>query len=374
MEIAVVGGGAAGLAAAAFASRHHRVTLFDGAKKLGAKILVSGGGRCNVTNTVVTEKDYWGGSSHVVRRVLNAFPVDRTLAFFKEHGVSLHEEPGGKLFPDSNKAQSVLDALLRACRDVKILAGHRVTGVRPGFEIETSQGAFRADRVILATGGLSLPKTGSDGFGYELARRLGHSIVATTPALEPLVLDGNFHGPLSGVTQEVELKLRSTKIRGSMLWTHFGISGPAALDLSRHWRRDPGPVTANLLPDHTFESLDRALIETPLKRLLPARVADAVLERLKVDPKTREGRRALARAVVEWPMPVKAGRGYSYAEVTAGGVPLSEINPSTMESRKCPGVYLIGEILDVDGRLGGFNFQWAWSSAWVASSALSRHS
>jgi hypothetical protein len=374
MDLGIVGAGAAGLAAGIFAARRGaRVTIFDGAAKIGAKILISGGGRCNVTNAAVTEKDFWGGSSNVVRRVLKAFPVERTRAFFQELGVSLHEEEDGKLFPDTHSARTVLEALLReAERTGKVLPGHRVTRVRPGFPIVTSRGEFRADRVILATGGKSLPKTGSDGGGYALAEALGHSIVPTTPGLDPLLLDGDFHVALSGISHEVELSLGTFKVRGPMLWTHFGISGPAALNLSRHWHRSPGPVTANLLPGRTFESADRLLQDTPLKRLLPARVAEAVIARLGVNPKLREDRRKLVKALLAWPLPVRGGRGYNYAEVTAGGVPLDEIDPSTMESRKCPGLHLIGEILDVDGRLGGFNFQWAWSSAWVAASSLDR--
>jgi predicted Rossmann fold flavoprotein len=373
----------------------------DGATTLGAKILVSGGGRCNVTNTVVTERDFWGGSRHLVRRVLKAFTVDETVGFFRELGVALHEEPGGKLFPDSNRARTVLDALLQEAgrRGVRILTGHRVLALTrddEGFRIDTSQGTLTARRVVLATGGLSLPKTGSDGLGYRFAAALGHSLVPTTPALAPLVLDGDFHAPLSGVSHEVELTMRRgdakpVTLRGPLLWTHFGVSGPVPMNASRHWLRarledEPATVVARLVPGSDPAAIDRRLLtlarESPrqslrggLATLLPASVAAAVPSVLGIDPDgglarlTREQRLRLAKALAEWPLPVRDSRGYSFAEVTAGGVPLDEIDTATMGSRRCPDLHLVGEILDVDGRIGGFNFQWSWSSASVAGKA-----
>ena len=406
IDVAIVGGGAAGLAAAIFAARQkpgRQIVILDGAKKLGAKILISGGGRCNVTNDVVSADDFWGGSRHVIRRVLAAFPVEQTAGFFREIGVPLHVEPGGKLFPDSNKARTVLDALLaEAVRlGIQILVEHRVTQLarrEDRFELATVAGTLPARSVVLASGGRSVPKTGSDGTGYRLAQSLGHSLVPQTPALVPLVLDGDFHVPLSGVSQEVEITVRAegsrpTRLRGSMLWTHFGVSGPVVLNASRHWHaarleNRPVVVSASLLPDDNFETAEGRLIElashqprvalhNALAGLIPARVAAAVLQRLEIESRvpvgrlTREARRKLIHALLDWPLPVRDSRGYQYAEVTAGGVPLDEINPATMESRKCPGLYLVGEILDVDGRIGGFNFQWSWSSAWVAACAMS---
>lgn len=405
LDVAVVGAGAAGLAAAIFAARQNpalSVAAFDGAAKIGAKILVSGGGRCNVTNTVVTERDFCGGSPNVVRRILAAFPVEETVAFFREIGVALHEEPDGKLFPDTNRARTVLDALVgeAARRRVRLLTGHRVTGVareEGGLVLTTSGGSFAARNVVLATGGMSLPKTGSDGTGYALAASLGHTIVPPTPALVPLVLDGDFHAPLSGVALPVELTVRSegakaVRVPGAMLWTHFGVSGPAALDASRHWIRTPlASLRANLLSGKDFAAADEALLSlgrsqprthlrNALASLLPGQVAAAVVERLglkgdtPMSSLTREDRHALVRALLDWPLPVLESRGYNFAEVTAGGVPLSEVDPATLASRRCPGLYLAGEILDVDGRIGGFNFQWAWSSGWVVGKALgNRH-
>jgi predicted Rossmann fold flavoprotein len=407
LEVVVVGAGAAGLATAIFSSRAKpglRVTLLDGAANVGAKILVSGGGRCNVTHESVGPADFWGGSPNVVRRILSAFSVERTIAFFKEIGVTLHVEERGKLFPDSNSARSVLDALLAEARrlGVDLRSAHRVTGIGRRddlFQLSTSAGEFAARRTVLATGGLSLPKTGSDGLGYRLATSLGHTLVAPTPGLEPLLLEGDFHAALSGIAHPVEICVRVAgrkplHLEGPMLWTHFGISGPAALDASRHWQRARAEGTAvtltvNLLPGHDFAALEAKLLglaqsqartnlRNTLSTLLPGRVAEAVLARLKLAGETtmanvsREDRRSLAKGLLEWPLPVSGGRGYNFAEVTAGGVPLSEVDPSTLESRRCAGLHFSGEILDVDGRLGGYNFQWAWSSAWVVAQALAR--
>jgi predicted flavoprotein YhiN len=426
----VVGAGAAGLATAIFAARaapHLRVRCLDGARRVGAKILVSGGSRCNVTNRVVTERDFWGGSSRVVRNVLRAFPAERAAAFFEELGVRLHEEEDGKLFPDTNRSRTVLDALLNeaAAHGVTIETGRRVTGVlrtEEGFELSVDSETITARAVAIATGGRSLPKTGSDGTGYDLVRRLGHGYVETTPALAPLVIDGDSHVRLAGVTHRAMLSLRvngriATRLEGSLLWTHFGMSGPVVLNMSRHWHRAvldgarsagrfertdharrAGPfgpaahsvvVVMNLIPGESFESLEtwwleqererpRALVTTILATRVPSAVADAWLSVAGIGSDmtmahlARDDRRRLLHALVETPLTVVDSRGYGYAEVTAGGIPLDEIDPATMQSRVCPGLFLVGEILDVDGRLGGFNFQWAWSSGWVAGHAIAR--
>ena len=407
-DIAVIGGGAAGLATAIFARRlnpNRSVVVLDGAKKLGAKILVSGGGRCNVTNAVVTEHDFWGGRPTIVRGVLRALTVADTVRFFEEIGVTLHEEHDGKLFPDSNKAREVLDALVREAErlGVSVLTDHRVDGVlleHGAFTLVTTRGSFVANRLVLATGGRSLPKSGSDGTGYDIARMLGHTIVATTPALAPLALEPDeFPRELSGVSHDAELTVwvedrASTRLRGSLLWTHFGISGPVALNASRHWARaklenQRVRLTLNFFPGSSFDVVDsrlvdlmvsrpRASITTLLSTVLPGAVASALTSQLGIDQDAsashlvRADRRRLVHGLVEWTLPIADTRGYNYAEATAGGVELTEIDPSTMESRVCSGLYLVGEVVDVDGRIGGFNFQWAWSSAQVAARALAK--
>ncbi len=401
----IVGAGAAGLAAGIFTRRLNpalTVSILDGAAKPGAKILVSGGSRCNVTNTVVTERDFSGGKPSIIRRVLKAFPVADTIKWFASMNVPLHEEPHGKLFPDSNKSRDVLDALLREVHasGAVLLPSTRVSAVTrrgDGFLLDTNRGDVAATRVVLATGGQSLPKTGSDGAGLEMASALGHRVVPTTPALVPLTADEGFHALVAGVAQNVELALWideavAVRIAGALLWTHFGISGPAALDMSRHWLRarlegHASRLTANFLPGETFDRADRRLtdlstaqpktaLRNALARWLPTSVTQALLQNLAIDGSTplarfpREDRRRLARAVVEWPLRITGSRGYNYAEATAGGVALEEIDPATMQSRRCPGLYLVGEMLDVDGRIGGFNFQWAWASGRVAARAL----
>ena len=408
-DVIVVGAGAAGFATAIFARRFHptlRVLLLDGARKPGAKILVSGGSRCNVTNRTVGEQDFWGGRRTVIRRVLRAFTSADAITWFRELGVPLHEEPGGKMFPDSNRSRDVLDALVREAdaRGVTLLADHRVVDIRPnddGFVVETRRGVFNANAIVVATGGRSLPKTGSDGSGYEFARRLGHTIVETTPALVPLVLDEgtSIHRDVTGVSQDVRLSVWvdgavDCRIDGSLLWTHTGASGPAAMNASRHWLRAaldgrPIRVTVNFCPSASFDEIDRELQrhaqESPrastqslVARFVTASVASAILQRIGVDGSGRaaqlgrDERRRLAHALVEWPLPIVATRGYNFAEATAGGVALDEIDPATMASRRCPGLFLVGEVLDVDGRIGGFNFQWAWSSGFVAARGLTR--
>ncbi len=406
-DLVVVGAGAAGLATAIFAARaapHLRVRCVDGARRIGAKILVSGGSRCNVTNRVVTERDFWGGSSRVVRNVLRAFPAPRAAAFFEELGVRLHEEEEGKLFPDSNTSRTVLDALLNEAARLNIVidTGHRVTAVRKddeGFVVSFAGSEIRSRAVVIATGGRSLPKTGSDGAGYDLVRRLGHGYVETTPALAPLVLDGGTHAALAGVSHGAVLSLRvngriETRLEGSLLWTHFGMSGPVVLNMARHWHRmrldgASVDVMVNLVPGESFESLEawwleqererpRAQVATIVAMRVPSAVADTWLRVAGIGPDVtmahlpRDDRRRLIHALVETPVMVVDSRGYGYAEVTAGGIPLDEIDPATMQSRVCPGLFLVGEILDVDGRLGGFNFQWAWSSGWVAGHAIAR--
>ncbi|HEY8848780.1 MAG TPA: NAD(P)/FAD-dependent oxidoreductase [Thermoanaerobaculia bacterium] len=395
-DVAVVGAGAAGLTAAIFAAQNGaRVVALDAAKKLGAKILIAGGGRCNVTHDVVRPDDF-NGNRNAIAKVLRSFPVDETIEWFAGMGVPLKREETGKLFPTTDRARTVLDALLDEARGVgvELRTGSRVeTVLGPRASVLGSHHPFSiqglsARRVILATGGRSVPKTGSDGHGFAIARSLGHAVTETFPALVPLVVEkAHWVRELSGTSADVELSVRSStgkvihRDRGSMLMTHFGVSGPVVLDISRHWiaarRDDEVSLVVNFLPSETFESVDqllvdearknpRATIDSALRGSLPARIVEAIRgprpEARGLTKLSRDQRRQLARDFTQLVLPVSHDRGFDYAEVTAGGVPLSEIDLSTMESRICPGLYLCGEILDVDGRIGGYNFQWAWAS------------
>lgn len=400
-DVLIVGAGAAGLFAGIFAGRTNpdrRILVLDGAKTLGAKILVAGGGRCNVTHDVVTEAAYAGSSRHAIRKVLKRFDVPQTIAFFRDMGVELKREETGKLFPVTDSARNVLDALLRAAKGagVAIEYPRRVQAVEKidgGFRISGEWGSIEAKKLVLATGGRSLPKSGSDGGGYELARSLGHSITPRVfPALVPLILPGDhFLRELTGISADVTLEVRTASGRrlagftDSLLCTHFGLSGPVVLDISRYFTDagldDPTGtrLVANWLPGMTPEtfterlrSAGRASIGRLLNASLPERLTRALCAAAGVEPGTpadqltREARRRLVETVTAMELPIVGDRGFTHAEVTAGGIPLSDIRLETMESRLCPGLHLCGEICDVDGRIGGYNFQWAWSSGCVA--------
>jgi predicted Rossmann fold flavoprotein len=409
--IAIIGGGAAGLATAIFAAqsanKSRRILLLDGAKTLGAKILVSGGGRCNVTHDVVIPEDF-NGSRPVVRNILAAFPASAAVDWFASLGVELKREETGKLFPVANTARAVLSALLNRCKElgVEILPATRVTGISaptesdPQFNIQHETGIIPASKVIMATGGRSLPRSGSDGQGWEIARKLGHTITPTYAALVPLILaDNMFHAAVSGIAMDVQLQTFANnrlidRRRGSLLWTHFGISGPVVMDASRHWviaheSKAQARIECNLLPGENFETIEKWFVDLATTRAkssitsvisdrMPERVAKAIISHAEVDPATicgqlsRAARRQLVVSLTSLPLPILNHRGWNYAEVTAGGIPLDEINYRTMESRKVPGLYLVGEMLDCDGRIGGFNFQWAWATGHLAGNAAAR--
>ncbi len=348
----------------------------------------------------MTERDFYGGSRAAIEQVLRALPVPQTVQFFAALGVPLHEEPNGKLFPDSNRSRDVLEALLAECSQLGVerLDDCRVRALTcesGRFVLETSQGTLHASQVVLATGGQSLPKSGSDGTGYALARALGHHIVPPVPALVPLLLDpeGRLpHAALSGVSHDAEIAVwvdgRVTeRVEGALLWTHFGISGPAALDVSRHWTRAVQEgrtvaLTLSVYPGLTFDTTDTHLVTLAAARLerwqtrhgdLPAALVSAVLQALQFDAAmpagalTREGRKRLADALAEWTLPVVGTRGRTLREVTAGVVLRRSIRRRW--SRASAWSWW-AEVLDVDGRLGGFNFQWAWASAATAARGL----
>jgi len=426
-DIVVIGAGAAGLMSAIHAARAARqefakiipatdtpeindsqtptslsVVVLDGAPRIGIKILVAGGGRCNVTHHVVREQDYAGSTPAAIRRVLNRFTVADCVEFFNQLGVELKQEDTGKLFPVTDDAHTVLNALLQAARavDVDIRSPLRVQTITPlvdgGFDVAGAWGSLRARRVALCSGGKSLPKSGSDGLGLELVQKLGHSVTEhVIPSLVPLVASAqHWVRSLSGLTLDAEVRVvsatgkRITSFTNSMLFTHFGLSGPAVLDISRYLmmertRDAAASLQLCFMPGCSLEQADTWLLEakaqTVLSRLrekLPERLAKTLLEGAGIasdrTPKQieRDRRRALAQLLCGAPVEIVGDRGFSHAEVTAGGVPLSEMNLATMESRKCPGLYMAGEILDVDGRIGGFNFQWAWASGFVVGISM----
>lgn len=412
-DVAVIGAGAAGLAAAIFAaetvetSTRCAIVVLDGAKTIGAKILISGGGRCNVTHEIVAATDFFG-NRRIIKNVLAAFSVEQTVTWFASLGVDLKREETGKLFPKTDKARTVLTALVDRCRvrGVEIRSEHRVTSIERStgedryFFVHHEQGTLAARTVIVATGGRSVPKSGSDGLGYQFARRLGHRVTTTVPALVPLILNEKmFHSRLSGLSQEVELTsmVNGTPVdrrRGSLLWTHFGMSGPVVMDASRFWclareQEATVEVYGNFLPgqtqeqvrqwfmEHASEQPRRSLIKT-VAQVLPVRMIEALCLHIGCEPQTaiaqvtKKDRDRLMEALTKFRFPVERDRGWNYAEVTAGGVPLEEINFRTMESKLVPGLFLVGEILDCDGRIGGFNFQWAWATGFLAGRAVAR--
>lgn len=410
-DLAIVGAGAAGLATAIFAAEEAasrggdeplRIGLLEGASRIGAKILISGGGRCNVTHEVVCPDDFHG-SRAPIRNVLAGFDEQATVAWFRSLGVELKREETGKLFPVTDRARTVVDALVDRCAalGVAVRTDHRVASIEAaggeGFVVRHAGGVVAARRVVLATGGRSLPRTGSDGSGYALVRALGHTTSATHPALVPLVLRRDyFHADLRGVSHPAEIATRVAgkvvdRRSGDFLWTHFGASGPVVLDASRFWiaaRADgadaelrlsflPGRSAADVESDllALASSRPRLSLGRALGEHLPDRVALAVLAVATVDPATaigqleRASRRRVVQALTDLVLPVEQSRGWDHAEVTMGGVPLAEVDYRTMESRRTPGLHLVGEILDCDGRIGGFNFQWAWSTGHAAGRA-----
>ncbi len=378
-----------------------QILLLDTRPKIGAKILMSGGTRCNVTNKEVKASDFQGGPSHFVKHILEAFTPQETIKFFKEIGVELILEPTGKYFPITHSAQTVLDALIKEaeCVGVTLKKGVRITEIRKtgdAFHLKSSEGTYEvfARKVVITTGGLSHPTTGSDGTGYGIVKSFGHTVVNTFPALTPLLTNDNDWKNLSGIALAAKLSFfkngkKECECRDSFLFTHFGFSGPAALDISRHFAsatKDENPqITASFLPNYNEESLKTAfesfqkknpskLVKNTLAEefSLPDRFVKTFLKKIGISETnsigkcSSENRKKLVRFLLNYSLEIAGIFGYKKAEVTAGGVDLKEVKVQTMESRLVDGLYLAGEILDVDGRIGGFNFQWAWSTGAVA--------
>jgi len=398
MSVIVLGAGAAGLTAAIFAARAGQsVTVVETRSKPGAKIRVSGGGRCNIIPSKVSSDDFHThGSRHAMRNIVLSWPLGDVRAFFEDDlRIPLKDEPSGKVFPKSDRSRDVVEALLDAlrrsgatlrapCRIVRI--ARRGAG---GFRL-TESGGERLDcrRIVLATGGLSLPKSGSDGTGLQMALALGHSCVPTYPALVPLLSSDATFRALSGVSARarITVKRRGTKVdeaEGELLFTHRGFSGPVILDLS-HYVTCGGDV-ALLVQwggsevgdwDAAFRQGGRGNIVSVVRRYLPIRLATMLIERAGIEPLdriselTQQGRRRLVEVLGWFHLPVVGSEGYAKAEVTGGGIPLSEISPGTLESRVVAGLHFCGEIIDVTGRLGGYNFLWAWVTGRKVGHAL----
>jgi len=387
-SVAVVGAGAAGLVAAAFAAAAGApVTLIERTRDGGRKILISGGGRCNVLPSVLAPERFVTDSpAHLLRGMLRAWPLHEQRAFFEhELGIPLAlEQESGKLFPQSDRARDVRDGLVEfaKAKGVELRFDTTVTGLSAspsGFSLETSTGAIECARVILATGGLSVPATGSDGTGLEIARTLGHHLNDTYPALTPLLDGGGRHAALSGVSLNVRLRSKSWETHGGFLFTHRGYSGPSVLDISHVTERGDAVIRAQwaTLPAEELIGKDE-FVSSILSRKMPARLAEQLTREcgIPADRRTsslkRAERNALVEAVTSYELPWSGNEGYKKAEVTGGGVALTEVDPKTLESRKVKGLYLCGEMLDAFGPIGGHNFSWAWSTGRAAGMAAGK--
>jgi len=402
-RVAVIGAGAAGTMAAIFAAAAGaRTVLLERTADGGRKILISGGGRCNILPARLDERRFVTASSAaLMRKMIRAWPLGEQIAFFeKEVGLPLAEEPETeKLFPASNRARDVRDGLLALAvrRGVTLLMGSRVTGLSPrgkGWLIERDGGAaLDADAVVIATGGLSVPKTGSDGLGLEIVGRLGHAIQPTYPALTSITAGPSPFATLAGVSLRVAIAARaqglSAEASGGFLFTHRGYSGPAVLDVSHVVARSrsaasPARLIVRWTPlgDSDWEAALRPrggrTAGGALRSTLPDRLATALLEVASVDPATplatlrRAERLRLIETLVRCDLPWTGDDGYRKAEVTGGGVSLSEVDPATLESRRHPGLHLCGEILDAFGPIGGHNFLWAWATGRAAGQGAAR--
>jgi len=382
-DVIVLGGGAAGLMCAIEAGkRARRVVLLERAEKIGKKILISGGGRCNFTNLHTQPKNFLSENPHFAKSALARYTPTDFIALVEKHGISYHEKTLGQLFCD-NSATQIITLLESECRyaNAKIVVDAKVTEVRrdTAFAVSTEATEYRAPALVVATGGISIPKMGATGFGYDLARQFGLNIVQPRPALVPLVLhpaDRKRYSDLAGVSTEVIAQAANCAFREKMLFTHRGLSGPAILQASSYWNEGEA-LQIDLAPGREATQKIRgagtrttAVAEKALHEFLPQRLAERWL---KFHPPKSWTNLALDTFETElhaWTIHPAGTEGYEKAEVTAGGVDTAELSSKTMEARKIPGLFFIGEVVDVTGHLGGFNFQWAWASAVAAGRAL----
>lgn len=380
----VLGAGAAGLMCAATAGqRGRRVLLVDHNDAPGRKILISGGGRCNFTNVNARADNYLSANPHFAKSALGRYRPQDFVDLVDGYGIAWHEKTLGQLFCDGS-ARQILDMMLEECTKggVELLLGKPVSevGHDDRFRVTIGGHARTAPVLVLATGGPSIPKMGATGFAYDVARYFGLSVVQPRPALVPLTLgaDDALFRELSGVSAEIEVRCGKAKFREAALFTHRGLSGPAMLQISSYWPHK-GPIVVDFLPDAPQGWLleaKRARPRQAVKRALalPERLADALLERLGLEGELiAQQDKALRRAedtLRAWPFHPNGTEGYAKAEVTAGGIATEGLSSQTMEARKVPGLYAIGEAVDVTGWLGGYNFQWAWASGRAAGLAV----
>ena len=386
-DVLVLGAGAAGLFCAAEAGkRGRRVAILERAERVGKKILISGGGRCNFTNLHCTPENFISANVHFAKSALARYTPQDFIALVRQYRIAYHEKTLGQLFCDRS-ADEITGMLESECRaaGVELVTGAQIREVQRSTEfiVRCQEEEFRAPALVVATGGLSIPKMGATGFGYELARQFELKIVATRPALVPFVFSGQYrqrYGALAGVSAEVVASMAaeetsSPSFREKMLFTHRGLSGPAVLQISSYWKEGQA-VRLDLAPEQnvsaTIHQAGTRNIAAAHKALqfLSKRFATRWLEFHKPESWTNAALDAFETEIHAWEITPAGTEGYEKAEVTAGGVDTAELSSKTMESTKVPGLFFIGEVLDVTGQLGGFNFQWAWSSAFAAAQAL----
>jgi len=381
----ILGAGAAGLMCAIEAGkRGRRVAVLELADRPGKKILISGGGRCNFTNIHCRPENFLSANPHFAKSALARYTPEHLLALVRKHGIAYHEKTLGQLFCDRSSRQ-ILDMLLAECADagVDLFLGTRTEQIEDAggsFILQTSKGAFRATALVIATGGLSIPKMGATGFGYEVARQFGMNIISPRPALVPLTLSADDCAKLcdlSGVSTEITASIGRHRFREKMLITHRGLSGPAILQISSYWAQSK-PIEIDLAPEKqlfmpmlaSVSGRDAARAALLLREQMPQRLAERVIALAQPGSWTNHALQELEARLHRWPVTPFGTEGYDKAEVTAGGVDTNELSSTTMECKRVPGLFFIGEVVDVTGHLGGFNFQWAWASGAAAGGAL----
>lgn len=384
-DVAVIGAGAAGMMCAATAGkRGRRVVLIDHAAQVGEKIRISGGGRCNFTNIRCSPDNFLSGNPHFCRSALARYQPKDFIALMERYGIRYHEKKLGQLFCDESATQ-VVDMLRRECDEAGAAwrtpcTVTKIDRLGSGFAFVTSAGAVECAALVIATGGLSVPKIGASPFGYQVAEQFGLAVVPPRPALVPLTFDAvelARFGDLAGVALDAEVTAGGGRFRENLLFTHRGLSGPAILQISSYWKRGT-PLHIDLLPEASAEQWfaahrrSRALPATVLGERLPKRLAQqwcvtegATRPMVELSDKALQ---ALATGLHDWQVKPSGTAGYQKAEVTLGGVDTAGLSSKTMEARTVPGLYFIGEVVDVTGHLGGYNFQWAWASGFVAGS------